>query len=122
MSESVNAGAESRDSDDESDVSQETRDKITRLAKDVECIPELNFLGHGVLYSRHFHLPFDWASELNEMISESSAVRSHVIDEFLTHVTQENQPGSDVDSLEVELTTQTRDEFSASTETRTRSE
>lgn len=118
MNESVNEGAESRDSDDRNDVSPGTRDEITRLANDVECIPELNFLGYGVLYSRHFQLPFDWASELNEIAGNASAARSHVIDEFLTHVTQEDHADGETDAVEVELITKTRGEFFESTEAR----
>lgn len=69
-------------------LSETTEEKIDQLASDVESIPDLGFLGGSILYSRHYSetLPFEWVARLNEIIDESDTHRSSIIDYFMDQV------------------------------------
>lgn len=69
-------------------LSTETQNKINKLATDVGSIPALNFIGGAALYSRHFNykLPFEWVSELNTIINNSSASRGRIVNRFIEQV------------------------------------
>lgn len=95
------------------ELSEQTKKRIDQLATEVESIPDLGLLTGGALYSRHFNhrLPFGWVDDLNEIVDDSSALRSRIVDRFLEQVERREPTDEEEEVADLLSANRTADEF-----------
>ena len=109
------SGSSTDEEQQDDQLSEQTKTRVDQLATDVESIPDLGLISGAALYSRHFNqrLPFGWVDALNEIVDDSSALRSHVVDRFLQQVNWREPTDEEKGLADLLSTDQTADEFHA---------